>query len=166
MRVEYVLVAEAATNDLRGALALIGVNQRALIGPKLPFNAQLRVVIMLTDETDEAEGQGFEESRNAQLSINVIDPEGDSRSAWNEPVNLPTEKRWVDLPMLANVIVDVPIRGNAYGIYLIEVRYTPSDDEEQKKRIPLYVVPQPMNLIPDAPSKAFGDKQVIRGSID
>lgn len=159
MRLDQVLLVEAAANDLRGALTLVGANQRVLTFPALPFRVQLRAVLMFTDEMPDADGAAFEESRDIHVSINVIGPEGISGYISNQPVSLPAEKKWVDLPLMATIVADVIIAGDSYGIYLVEIRSAAVGQDEQVRRIPVYIVPQPEDLTPEVSTRAFPASQ-------
>jgi len=142
MKVEKILLVEGATNDVRSALTLVGVNQRVFFFPVLPFRIQLRVIIMMTDEADGSDGRRFEDSSEAQVMINVIDPNGASTFSWVDKLQFPKEKKWVDLPLLAAIVNDITISGNEHGIYVVEVKFKTPEHDEHVSRIPVYVTPQ------------------------
>lgn len=160
MRVDKILLVEAAANDLRGALTLVGVNQRVFFFPILPFRFQLRAVIMLTDEVEGSDGKEFEDFPESQLDINVIDPEGVPSFSWVEQIRLDHEKKWVDLPLLAAVVSDVTVSGNTHGVYVIEVRFSVPGQEEFIGRFPIYITPQPDTLTPESGIRAFSATDV------
>jgi hypothetical protein len=156
MRLDLVVLAEAATNDTRGALALIGVNQRVVVPTALPFSLKQRVVMMFSDDAGETPGEGFDEVLDGDISIKVFDPSDVQRFAWNQELKLPTEKRWVDLPLIANIIVDVDLSGDSYGVYIVEVSFKSADSREDVRRFPVYVVgPQVATSETEAPRRAF-----------
>jgi hypothetical protein len=142
---DVVILAEAAAVDGRGALTLVGVNQRVLVPATIPFNIRQRIIGTLTDELPESAGHEFGEIPDGMVSVRVIDPTGDTTFSASEEVALPesapVKKRWVDLPLTANLIVDIDIKGDSYGVYVIEVTYKPVDAEEETRRFPLYIVP-------------------------
>jgi hypothetical protein len=149
MGFDVIVLAEAAAVDARGALTLIGVNQRVLAPATIPFNIKQRLIGTLTDELPESAGHGFGEIPDGIVSVRVINPEGDTTFSASEEVALPpsAKKRWADLPLTANLIVEIDIKGDSYGVYVVEVTYKPIDSAEKTRRIPLYIV---------APDIAFG----------
>jgi hypothetical protein len=48
MNTDLLVLAEGVTADARGALTLVGVNQRAIVAASMPFSVKQKVVISLT----------------------------------------------------------------------------------------------------------------------
>lgn len=156
MLFDFLALAENAANDSRGALTLVGLNQRVIAPLSLPFDFNQRLVIGVSDELKNSSGSEFGQVPDGVISIKVLDPSGDAVFVTNEEVKLPGEKRWLDLPLLANVVVDLNFRCNTYGIYVIEITHTPSDSEEQMRRFPVYIVSHQVALNRDKePGRAF-----------
>lgn len=154
MRVEQVLLAEGVTNDSRGALSLIGVNQRVIASPNLPVNIRLQCVVMLTDEVAD-EDRTFDESAPGNVSIEVLRPDGTTAFAVTQPI-VRVQKRFVDLPVLINVISGIVVTGTTHGVFMLRARYIPPNGEPQQERhVPIYVVAPPPTLTPEAPMRAF-----------
>lgn len=159
MALDFLMLVEAAVNDGRGALALVGVNQRVIAPTTLPFNIKQRLIMAFSDEMPDSSGQEFGDIPGGVVSIRVLDPAGSATFATSEEIKLPVEKRWLDLPLVANVIMDVDIKGDSYGVYIVEVTHKPSDSGELTRRFPLYIAhPQAALDPPDGPSRAFSSQ--------
>ena len=156
MDFDILALAEGATNDVRGALALVGVNQRVIAPGTLPFNIKQRLVMTLSDEMPDSSGREFGHISGGIVSLRVLDPAGSATFVTSEDIKVPKEKRWLDLPLVINIIMDVDIKGDSYGIYIVEVTYKPSDSEELTRRFPLYIVPAQAALSSgEGPIRAF-----------
>jgi hypothetical protein len=154
MRVEQIFLAEAAVTDSRGALALIGVNQRVLVIPAMPFSIGLRCVVTLTDEVAGTIGREFDRQTNGNISVGVVDPEGRTTFSVTQMVGGP-EKRFADLPTILNAISDLSITGTSYGIYGVQINFSAVDGGAQEQTIPIYVIPQPTFTDSDSSTRAF-----------
>jgi hypothetical protein len=134
-------LAEGATNDARGAMAVVGVNQRVIPVVALPFSSSQRVVMTLTDEIAGSDGHEFDKLFEGSVSINVISPSGTPTFTTNEDVKFDVDKQWVDLPLVANIVIEVNITGDTHGVYIVETTLTPNDDRDPVvSRYPVYIV--------------------------
>lgn len=159
MTFSVLALAEGAVNDARGALALVGVDQRVLAPSAFPFNIRQRVILILSDEIPGVIGD-FGNAPGGTVALQVLDPSGSITFSVNEEIKVPANKRWLDLPLVVNLIMDVDIKGDSYGVYVIEVKYTPTDSDEMTHRLPLYVVEPNVVLSPAAgPGRAFDNRQ-------
>jgi hypothetical protein len=157
---DILALAEGAVNDARGALTLVGVNQRVLAPSALPFMIKQRLVLILSDEIPGSTGD-FGHVPGGTISIQVLDPTGSITFSANEEIKVQANKRWLDLPLVVNLIMEVDINGNSWGVYVIEVKYTPTDSDELMHRLPLYVVNPNVVLSAEAePGRAFDNQQV------
>lgn len=156
MKIDILILAEGAVIDGRGTLSLIGVNQRVISPLSLPFHIKQRLIMALSDEAPESPEPEFGQIPSGEVAVKVLDPTGSATFATSEEIKAPTEKQWLDLPLVLNVIMDVDIKGDSYGIYTVEVRYTPPDSGEQLHRFPIYVV---------SPQMAFNTETFPRRAI-
>lgn len=157
---DTLIFAEAAVNDSRGAMTVIGLNQRVIAPAATPFNMRQRVVMTFSDEVPGSLGKEFGELPGGSVSIRVLDPDGLAVFAVSEDIEVPKEKRWTDLPLLATLVVDIDIKGDAYGIYVVEVMHRGDGLEEQIRRVPIYIVnPSIAVSAPVKPAEAFALNQ-------
>jgi hypothetical protein len=142
VRYDLFVLAEGVTGDARGALALVGVNQRAISVGSLPFSIRPKVVIGFTDEASSVTGHDFTDVSGGELSIKVTAPDGNLRFAADQPFQVPiVQKQREDLPYFGYVIADVPISGTLFGVYTAEVSYRPTSGEAECRTFPVYIVP-------------------------
>lgn len=141
MRCDLFVLAEGVTADARGALTLVGVNQRVIVAGSLPFSVRQKVVISLTDETQGPLGQAFEDFPNGDLSALVTDPAGTRQFVINQSFKVPKENPPEGLPKIANIIADIVISGTTYGEYTARVSFRTTDGDEEAREFPIYVVP-------------------------
>jgi hypothetical protein len=163
---DVLALAEGVVADIRGALTLVGINQRVLAPTILPFVIKQRLVVVISDEIPESKGSEFGQAPDGVVSIQVFDPAGEDIFLAREVIKLPAEKKWEDLPLVVNMIMDVDVRGASYGVYLIEVTYTPADSVEVTRRFPIYVVePRVAMSTGTGPDKAFDNEHLASTSL-
>lgn len=143
MRCDLFVLAEGVTADARGALTLVGVNQRTIVAPSLPFPIRQKVVISLTDEADGPAGHPFEELPDGDLTIRVTDPSGTLQFAINQGFKMPKVDVPAGAPQIVNIIADIVLSGTSHGEYLAQATFRTTDDEEFAKEFPIYVIPAP-----------------------
>jgi hypothetical protein len=142
MKCDIFVLAEGVTNDARGALTLVGVNQRAVSVNSLPFHVIQKVVIGFTDESPESPGLFLDGTPSGDLSIRVQDPTGNSQFAINQSFQIPNPlKPQADLPQFSYIVADVVISGDLPGTYIAEVSYRCISGEVEIRKFPLYIVP-------------------------
>jgi hypothetical protein len=159
MTFDVLTLAEGAVNDGRGALTLVGVNQRVLAPSAFPFLIKQRLVIILSDEVLGSIGE-FGHVPDGLVSVQVLDPDGSITFSLSEEIKVPSNKRWLDLPLVVNLIMDVDIKGDICGVYVVEVKYVPTNSDELTHHLPLYVVQPNVLISPVSESgRAFDDRQ-------
>jgi len=141
MKCDLFVLAEGVTNDARGALTLVGINQRVISPAALPFRATFKAVVGITDEIDGPDGPDFEVLPDGELRVRVIDPSGTSQFAVSQIFKMPQEKPQDKIPTVVNIIADVVVSGDSYGTYSADIAYRFADGEEESRRFYIYVVP-------------------------
>lgn len=144
MKCDIFVLAEGVTNDARGALALVGINQRAISVESLPFRITQKVVIGFTDESPESPGLFSDETPSGDLSINVQDPAGNSQFTINQSFKIPSPpKPRPDVPQFSYIVADVVVSGASHGIYTAEVSYRCTSGEVESRKFAIYILPFP-----------------------
>lgn len=141
MRCDLFVLAEGVTADARGALTMVGVNQRVIVAGSLPFSVRQKIVISLTDEMQGPHGHDFEELPDGDLSIRVTDPSGDPQFAISQGFKMPQENLPEQGPKIANIVADVVVSGTTFGEYTVAATFRTADGGEVAKNFPIYVVP-------------------------
>lgn len=132
MKLGPVVIAEGAVADARGAVTLVGVNQRAIVAQKFPFLVKVVVYVSVSDEDEDNSDE------EPKLTIEVVTPKGEVQFSITH--NIPrVAKPLPSLPQVANVAVDTLVSAEEPGKYSIEVRLTPGDSVSQL----IYIVAQP-----------------------
>ncbi|MFF7521169.1 DUF6941 family protein [Streptomyces pseudovenezuelae] len=131
MNIDAALLAEGATGDIRGAITLVGYNQRVVNAPTLPFSFKLTLVVSLSGETEKAS--------QAQISVNLESPEGESAFAFSQPVQLPASTV-KGVPSFTNIAMDIPFTGVSYGVYRLTASWREAGQEAQDREIEVFVV--------------------------
>src|SRR5262245_7170339 len=72
LRVEWLGLAEGVTQDARGALALVGVNQNVIQAPSLPHTVKEVFVLYVVDN----EGDTLTEGTDVTVDFRVESPSG------------------------------------------------------------------------------------------
>ena len=154
MKCDIFVLVEGAANDARGALTLVGVNQRAISVDSLPFRITQKVVIGFTDESPGSPGIFSDETPSGDLSINVQDPAGKSQFTINQTFKIPRPpKPRPDVPQFSYIVADVVISGASHGIYTAEVSYRCVSGEVESRKFILYIVPFPSSISDSAASQ-------------
>ncbi|MEU5999072.1 hypothetical protein ABZ837_14730 [Streptomyces sp. NPDC047197] len=131
MKIDNILLAEGVTGDIRGAMTLVGYNQRVVKVPSLPFSFKQVLVVSLRGEV--------ENSSPAQLSVNLVPPEGGSAFAFTQQVQLPTPTA-KDVPSFTNIAMDIPFAGISYGLYEIKVSWREVGQDPQDRGMDIFVL--------------------------
>lgn len=147
MKCDIFALAEGVTNDARGALTLVGLNQRAISVDSLPFRITQKVVIGFTDESSQSPGTISDETPSGDLSIDVQDPAGKSQFNLNQSFKIPrVPKPRPDVPQFSYIVADVVISGESHGIYTAEVSYRCVTGEVESRKFTLYILPFPASV--------------------
>ncbi|MFE6091182.1 hypothetical protein ACFQ7M_04235 [Streptomyces massasporeus] len=131
MNIDYVLLAEGVTADIRGAMTLVGYNQRVVNSPTLPFSFKQTLVVSLSGE--------MTKGAQAQLSVNLNTPEGGSAFAFTQPVQVPSPTL-KGIPASTNIAMDIPFTGVSYGAYKLKVAWREAGQEAEERELELFVV--------------------------
>ncbi|WP_405425213.1 DUF6941 family protein [Streptomyces erythrochromogenes] len=134
MKIEHVLLAEGVAADIRGALTIVGFNQRVINTPSLPFNFRQTLVVTLTDEAE-----GDQQAQSAQISVSLTSPEGTAAFAFTQMVQIPV-KPGKGVPVLTNIAIDVPFSGVSYGNYKVKVSWQQAGEANEERVIDVFVV--------------------------
>lgn len=141
MKCDIFVLAEGVTPDARGALTLVGVNQRAISVDSLPFRVTQKVVIGFTDESPESPGQFLSGTPSGELYIRVQNSAGDSEFTINQSFQLPQPvKPRPDIPAFSYIVADVVISGASYGAYTAEISYRYASGEVESRSFVIYIV--------------------------
>jgi hypothetical protein len=147
VKCDIFVLAEGVTSDARGALTLVGVNQRAVSVDSLPFRITQKVVVGFTDESPESPGLFSDGTPSGDLSIDVKDPAGNSQFTINQSFAIPKQpKPRPDVPQFSYIVADVVISGASHGIYIAEVAYRRVSGEVESRRFPIYIVPSSASI--------------------
>ncbi len=152
MRFDSIVVAEAISADARGALAIIGFNQRVIAAPLFPAIHKFSIAVVLTDETE----NGFDSGLADDVSIRVIGPGGAVQFTVNQSVSY-SNKDWVDLPVLGTIALDVPVIADMPGVYNIEISLIEQGAvvETQLKKLYIFSPVTTLGEAPTFPRRAF-----------
>jgi hypothetical protein len=154
MKCDIFVLAEGVTNDARGALTLVGVNQRAISVDSLPFRITQKVVIGFTDESPESPGLFSDEPPSGDLTINVRDSGGNSQFTINQSFKIPQPpKPRPDVPQFSYIVADVVISGASHGIYIADVSYRCLSGEVETRQFAVYIVRFPASTSNSATSQ-------------
>jgi hypothetical protein len=141
MTCDLFVLAEGVTNDARGALTLVGINQRVVSPATLPFRSTFKAVVGITDEIGGPDGPDFEVLPDGELRVRVSDPSGVPQFAVSQVFKMPQDKSQGMIPIVVNIIADVVVSGDSYGTYSADISYRFTDGEEESRRFYIYVVP-------------------------
>lgn len=118
MKFDLVALAEGATTDARGALALVGMNQRVVSPPTFPAQLKQTIAVLITDETED----GFAEDSAAELEVQLVDVAASTQPRFALTVGLASSpKPWSDLPQFRNFVTDIPFVAEHPGVYELRV---------------------------------------------
>ncbi|MGW2333974.1 DUF6941 family protein [Streptomyces sp. NPDC001685] len=131
MKIDHVLLAEGVVGDIRGALTLVGYNQRVINSPNLPFSFKQTLVVSLTGKADE--------SVSAQLTINLVTPEGGSVFAFTQNVQMTAPGSKI-APSITNIAMDIPFSGVSYGVYRLNVLWRQVGEDVDEREIEVFIV--------------------------
>jgi hypothetical protein len=135
MRVESAFLAEGVTSDIRGAMGLVGFNQRVLGANVLPFSFRQTLVVSLIHE---AEAPDVTAAKPGLLTIQFLDPEGGLSFAATQAIP-GQEHRNPSLPIFTNFAIELPLSGRLHGKYTLVVNWE-CDGEFQKLELPLLIL--------------------------
>jgi hypothetical protein len=137
---------------------MVGVNQRVIAPAALPFVAKQRLVMILSDEAAESDGRSFGPAPRGSVTIKVLDPKGSCTFSSTEKIDVPVKKRWKDLPLIVNIIVDIDVKIDFFGVYLVEATFAPEGPGEITRRFPLYAIDPTSTIDPGTESESvFSD---------
>jgi len=132
---DWLGIADGATNDSRGALALVGVGHNVIVARSLPHQTQRVVVVMIVDP----EGTSLQEGTAVQFDFRLTSPSGRTLVANSQTVNIGPNVTLIELP------TDVPGRGfqlvaglalqiTEYGPHTISAAVTVGEQELVRSR--------------------------------
>ncbi|MFJ8626254.1 hypothetical protein ACIRD3_25925 [Kitasatospora sp. NPDC093550] len=136
MKIDHVILAEGAAADLRGALTLVGVNQRVVNAPSLPFSFKQSLAITFTSGPASTANEA---AQNGQLSVAVTGPGGDTTFAVSTAIPIAPSAR-KDAPSIGHILLELPISGTSHGTYRVSVTWEAPEDDRDTRNIDLYVV--------------------------
>ena len=118
LKIDTITIAEAGAEDARGALTLVGFNQKYLVQPKLPAPRRLVLAVALIDQDPEPEA--VPDQTMYYMNIEVRDTEGLPvvSSLQNVPLG---RRRWKEWPTTIQVLVAAQLVPSKYGKYDIKV---------------------------------------------
>lgn len=134
MNIQWLLMAEAVTQDARGAMTAVGVSQTVLVAPELPIQAKRAVIALISAEQGEI-GSGDK----VAFSISVISPAGDvlSKNAGHADIQPPP---WPDLPPSFNLASESVFTATDYGCYRIMVTVRVAENPELVSESSFWVI--------------------------
>jgi len=142
MKCDIFVLAEGVASDARGALTLVGLNQRAISVNSLPFRVTQKVVLGFTDESTDSLGRLSDEDLGGELSIRVVDPAGNSQFTINQSFKIPkVPKPTPNLPQFSYIVADIVVSGAMHGAYTADISYQFTCGEVEGKKFALYIVP-------------------------
>lgn len=150
MKCDIFALAEGVASDARGALTLVGVNQRAISVNSLPFRVTQKVVLGFTDESADSLGHLSDEALSGELSISVTDPAGNSQFTINQSFQIPkVPKPWTEIPQFSYIVADMIVSGTTHGVYTADISYRRVSGEVEDRKFALYIVP-PISPVPSS----------------
>jgi hypothetical protein len=129
MKIEWIILAEGAVNDSRGALTAVGLNQNVFAPTSLPASTKRALIIHLVD---------VEPSSTIALNFSVKDPDGTIIAAQSNTMNV-GDAKFQDLPLTTDVVVEAMFAFKTSGTHLVDVEIASADLVSDSKAIEIYV---------------------------
>jgi hypothetical protein len=139
VRIESAILAEGVVADIRGAMTIVGFNQRVVGAPNLPFGFRQTLVLTLIEDP-EPDGQAdVSLGRDGLLTVRVLDPAGAVRFSASQLIPA-SGRRVLNVPAIANVALEIPISGETHGVYKVQVEWKSPSGDEESRDIPITVL--------------------------
>jgi hypothetical protein len=136
LRVEWLGVAEGSTQDARGALALVGVNQNVIQAPILPHTMKEVIVLYVADD----DGDTLTEGTDVTVDFRVESPNGTILSAARSAAKL-SQKSFLAIPAVQlQFVAESLLRFEEYGTYTIRCTVETADRQSASEEKRLYVI--------------------------
>jgi hypothetical protein len=137
MKVEWVLIADGAAQDSRGAVTAVALNQNVLSAPTLPVPAKRAVIAHV------AEAPGIlKPGDKFEVTFQVTAPSGDVISVQKAQIAV-GQLQWPDLPVSTDLPVELLLNLSEYGSHHIEVKVRTAGGDQSEGSVDLFVVPPP-----------------------
>lgn len=136
LELEWLGLAEGATNDGRGVLAAVGINQNVVVAPSLPATLGRVVILIVNDD----EKNDLPPGSDLTLQMSVIDPDGRSLSTNSTQISV-GDRKFDELPVGFNLTAQLQVSVSAYGTYTIECSIESASGVMVRGTKKLYVVP-------------------------
>jgi len=136
LRVEWLGLAEGSTQDARGALALVGVNQNVIQAPNLPHTMKEVFVLYVADD----DGNTLTEGTDVTVDFRVESPNGTILSAARSAAKL-TQKSFSSVPAVyLQFVAESLLRFEDYGMYTVRCTVETADGHSASEEKRLYVI--------------------------
>jgi hypothetical protein len=150
LRVEWLGLAEGSTQDARGALALVGVNQNVIQAPSLPHTVKEVFVLHVVDD----DGDTLTEGTEVTVDFRVESPNGVILSAARSAAKL-SQKSFSAIPAVyLQFVAESLLRFEEYGTYTIRCTVETANRQSASEEKSLYVI-EP--AAPSVQSMVIGD---------
>ena len=133
MKLEWAFLAEGVGRDSRGVITVIGLNQNVLIPLELPTKTTRVMILHLTD---------VEPEQTLGFTMKVTDPAGEPLAIHGGEMKI-GQPQFPDLPIAADIPVDLVISAASYGTYTVEVEFKEPGGETQSISEQLFVMRSP-----------------------
>jgi hypothetical protein len=159
LRVEWLGLAEGVTQDARGALALVGVNQNVIQAPSLPHTIKEVFVLYVVDD----EGDTLIEGTDVTVDFRVESPSGAILTAARSAAKL-SQKSVSAIPAVhLQFIAESLLRFEEYGIYAVRCTVETTDQQSVSEEKRLYVIEPTassvQSMVPSGPSLKSSDNR-------
>lgn len=136
LRVEWLGLAEGSTQDARGALALVGVNQNVIQAPSLPHTVKEVFVLYVADD----EGDTLTEGTEVTVDFRVESPNGVILSAARSAAKLSQKSFSAIAAVHLQFVAESLLRFEEYGTYTIRCAVETTDGHSASEEKRLYVI--------------------------
>lgn len=131
MKIDHVVLAEGAAADVRGALTLVGFNQRVINVPAIPFTFKQVLIVSFVVMPGEEPSAGT-------ISVTLLTPSGGTGFALTHPIPAAVQPA-KDVPAIGNLALELPITGDEPGTYEVHVTWQAPNKQPESRQIPIYV---------------------------
>jgi hypothetical protein len=143
LRVEWLGLAEGSTQDSRGALALVGVNQNIIQTPSLPHTMKEPFVLHVADD----DGNILTEGTDVTVDFRVESPTGTILSAVRSAAKL-SQKSFSSVPAVyLQFVAESLLRFEEYGMYTVRCTVETVDGHSTSEEKRLYVIEPPASPV-------------------
>jgi hypothetical protein len=136
LRVEWLGLAEGSTQDSRGALALVGVNQNVIQAHSLPHTMKEVFILYVADD----DGNTLTEGTDVTVDFRVESPKGTILSAVRSAAKL-SQKSFSSVPAVyLQFVAESLLRFEEYGMYTVRCTVETTDGHSASEEKRLYVI--------------------------